>query len=314
VISGKNIFFIFLLCHYFYNKQTNTREVKMNIKAKSKPGMWIILIAIIGIGAYLYFTPGTQVWGPFSTVGSVNYDTCNTYTLNSNQTNLAGNFLDTLNADDCSCALLSCTSNVTCASNGAGQDCQARDGRTSQFISRVSSDSKNGAKTLELLGRRADACQSKTIPVEPGKTYTLSFWFKHVQGLSPSYCIWRTGSGNLKSDCEPSKSFLSLQGSWNNDTAWHYYQEPFTVPAGTQSMGLFFYAQGQEGEGADSITIKRYSDIRLVEGNIACTGNTNTETSNFFTQTIYKIGDFELKVWMAILAVVLIILLFVFKK
>jgi hypothetical protein len=285
--------------------------------------------------------------GLFSTM---NYDSCISVPLTADQVNLLpkdGNFESGAweAAGDSNCGQCSCINNVvagwdvpiflTTSATGNSGTCRKTDGsesRSWEVIARSVADNNAplGSNVLELVGTTANAANAVGgFPFTIGETYTLSFWFKHVQGSgTPAYCMWREGTGSGISGCAPSNDFPVT------DNEWHYYQESFTVPEGTNTLNLFLYASGAVGE----TTINRYDDVRIVQGASQCLTQLPTEdntcvtdadctepqkctagvcslpikTGFDFNQTMFGIE--WLKMWMLIAAGGLVIVLVLFKK
>jgi len=163
------------------------------------------------------------------------------------------------NAGDCCCGECSCTSGASCSgiSGGSYCSCPNAPGGSCQFTASLSTDAIEGSYSLNLTGRNACACTAKRmITFEVGKTYKLSFWYKHVQGPDcPRYCMWVEGRGV----CDPAES---LCDATSRDGNWHYYEKTFTVQPGTTGLVLHFYG----GDGSDTqFSTNLYDDVRVVE-------------------------------------------------
>ena len=163
------------------------------------------------------------------------------------------------NAGDCCCGECSCTSDASCSgiSGGSYCSCPNAPGGSCQFTASLSTDAIEGSYSLNLTGRNACACTAKRmITFEVGKTYKLSFWYKHVQGPDcPRYCMWVEG----RNVCDPAEN---LCDATSRDGNWHYYEKTFTVQPGTTGLVLHFYG----GDGSDTqFSTNLYDDVRVVE-------------------------------------------------
>jgi hypothetical protein len=163
------------------------------------------------------------------------------------------------NAGDCCCSECSCTSGASCSgiSGGSYCTCPNAPGGSCQFTASLSTDAIEGRYSLNLTGRNACACNAKRmITFEIGKTYKLSFWYKHVQGPDcPRYCMGVEG----RNVCDPAES---LCDATSRDGNWHYYEKTFTVQPGTTGLVLHFYG----GDGSDTqFSTNLYDDVRVVE-------------------------------------------------
>jgi len=164
-------------------------------------------------------------------------------------------------AGDCCCGECSCTSGASCTTIPGGKRCSCPNapGGSCEFVSSLSTDAIEGKYSLNLTGRNACACNAKRIlKFEVGKTYKLSFWYKHVRGPDcPRYCIWNEG----RNVCDPAESLCDAA---SRDGNWHYYEKTFTVGEGTTGLVLYFYG----GDGSDTeFSTNLYDDVRVVEVN-----------------------------------------------
>jgi flagellin-like protein len=163
------------------------------------------------------------------------------------------------NAGDCCCGECSCTSGASCSGITGGSYCACPNapGGSCQFTATLSTDAKEGKYSLNLTGRNACACNSRgMLTYEIGKTYKLSFWYKHVQGPDcPRYCMWVCG----RNVCDPLEN---LCDAISRDGNWHYYEKTFTVQPGSTCMSLYFYG----GDGSDTqFSTNLYDDVRIIE-------------------------------------------------
>jgi hypothetical protein len=163
------------------------------------------------------------------------------------------------NAGDCCCGECSCTSGASCSgiTGGSYCTCPSAPGGSCQFTATLSTDAKEGKYSLNLTGRNACACNAKgMLTYEIGKTYKLSFWYKHVQGPDcPRYCMWVCG----RNVCDPAEN---LCDAVSRDGNWHYYEKIFTVQPGSTCMSLHFYG----GDGSDTqFSTNLYDDVRIIE-------------------------------------------------
>jgi flagellin-like protein len=163
------------------------------------------------------------------------------------------------NAGDCCCGECSCTSGASCSGITGGSYCTCPNapGGSCQFTATLSTDAKEGKYSLNLTGRNACACNAKAmLTYEIGKTYKLSFWYKHVQGPDcPRYCMWVCG----RNVCDPVEY---LCDAVSRDGNWHYYEKIFTVQPGSTCMSLHFYG----GDGSDTqFSTNLYDDVRIIE-------------------------------------------------
>jgi hypothetical protein len=339
-------------------------------KAKNFPIVAAIIVVV------LVFVMGNNFGSTGKLFASQNIDSCVPYSMN-NYTNLlvkSGDFESATwgKSGDCNCLHASCKAsphnNPSSYMNWSvvfqsqneigdigtlsklGSDGGWYQQGTFEYLSRLSSDSKTGSKSQELIGRRANACVSSSITNTSANTwYTLSFWFKQVE--KPDLPV--------DSD-EGYKAARYLVGQYNitsgktrylgisfpvSDSEWHYVQTSFkTWPDTGGQLSLHIYAEGTNGElAADYSNVIRYDDIRIVQGQLPCSTQIedpvvidscttaadcesneecssglctivdNEDTGFDLNRVLFSLGGFDITLLMVIIAAAIILLLVVMQ-
>lgn len=131
-------------------------------------------------------------------------------------------------------------------------DCNHFDDNGLVAMSLDTQNKSDGAQSLQLEATRHIACTSRTIPVNPGGTYLVSFDYQSPNASRASYYVG-FNDPNKTSTHED----LPLA-----DTGWHTFSQTFTVPAGATKMSLYLYAKSTDGK---TNIINRYDNAKIIQ-------------------------------------------------
>ncbi len=159
------------------------------------------------------------------------------------------------NAGDCCCGACSCNGG-TCTSIPGGSGCGSYaippSGGCNALFTAFTAGGYEG-KSLNLTGANACACNAMGMNnFQPGKTYTLSFRYKHIRGNGAWFCVWVSGCNN----CKPVIPTGTL-----TSTSWDSYTITFKPEPCTTNLSPFFYSGG-----TSEVSENLYDNIYLIEG------------------------------------------------
>jgi arabinofuranan 3-O-arabinosyltransferase len=109
-------------------------------------------------------------------------------------------------------------------------------------------DGPHGDPALRLSASAHSACESRDI-AWIGGALLIHLWIRHVSGASPRLCVFEAGPGR----CAPTS--IESRGA-----GWADYAISVTPDAGTRSLGLFIYA---DGDASGVRTVNDYADIAV---------------------------------------------------
>ncbi len=142
-----------------------------------------------------------------------------------------------------------------------------------EIYANKSDQATNGAKSLLIGSSSHLAYVSRSLPVglDPHKIYKLSFDYKNIKGIPPSFTIWQSGANvGLPS------GILSANKNWTT------FETFFSPEPGATKLDLYLYTDG----GAGKISENLFDNIRLFEVNAV-------SEDNFFIPAYHSVYDIK---------------------
>jgi arabinofuranan 3-O-arabinosyltransferase len=131
-------------------------------------------------------------------------------------------------------------------------DCHEYDERSPRDVGILAGVTSSGDRgTLGLAARDHSACIA--IPVDgarPGRPLRIRLWYRRLTGNPARLCVWQEGPDR----CAALPALDSADG-------WHRFDGTFTVAAGTESVRLFLYADGDPE--SRTLTLTEYRGLTV---------------------------------------------------
>lgn len=126
-------------------------------------------------------------------------------------------------------------------------------GGASKINTKISSDSSEGKRSLLLESQNHLAYYKVTLPIrEKSHTYYLSFDYKNVQGLAPSFSVYENGLN---------KSLIF--GQLSQENTWTTASVSFSPDTEATSIDLYFYTDSESGRRSQNL----FDNIALYKEN-----------------------------------------------
>jgi hypothetical protein len=133
--------------------------------------------------------------------------------------------------------------------NWESKDCDVDASGTAIFdLQQGGGPDGSSAATVRAKGHVQCLTQKITQDFYPDAIYKLSFDYRALEGAPPQYTVWQQGPQAPR----PKETFSSSK-------EWMHFETVFKPEVSTQSLELFFYADGRLGHSAAS-----YDNVRLI--------------------------------------------------
>ena len=133
--------------------------------------------------------------------------------------------------------------------NWESKDCDIDASGTAIFdLQQSGGPDGSSAATVRAKGHVQCLAQKITQDFYPDAIYKLSFDYRALEGAPPQYTVWQQGPQAPR----PKETFSSSK-------EWTHFETVFKPEVSTQSLELFFYADGRLGRSANS-----YDNVRLI--------------------------------------------------